>query len=86
MLRGDATACGTAITSQMRDLCDDVPGPWAGKCSCTDALQASGENPPAASTLSCGNVTSQLRNFCENPTAAAVAVGIEDGRIGQRVK
>ncbi|MBS1148564.1 MAG: nutA [Myxococcaceae bacterium] len=53
------------------------PGPALGKCTCRDAL--------AADPL-CGNVTSQIRSFCENPTALSIAVGTEDGRIARRVK
>ena len=53
------------------------PGPALGKCACRDAL---------ASDPLCGNVTSQIRSFCENPTALSVAVGTEDGRIARRVK
>jgi 5'-nucleotidase/UDP-sugar diphosphatase len=34
----------------------------------------------------CGNITAQVRSYCENPTAVAIALGIEDGRIGRRVK
>ncbi|MBX7096755.1 MAG: bifunctional metallophosphatase/5'-nucleotidase [Myxococcaceae bacterium] len=53
------------------------PGPALGKCSCREAL---------AGDVVCGNVTSQERAFCENPTRLAVAVGVEDGRIVRRVK
>ncbi len=52
-------------------------GPALGKCYCRDALTS---NPL------CGSVTSQIRSFCENPTALAIAAGTEDGRIGRRVK
>ena len=52
-------------------------GPYLGKCYCRDALN---DDPL------CGNVTSQLRSFCLNPSALSVAVGTEDGRIGRRVK
>jgi len=53
-------------------------GPYTGRCGCRDAL--AGTNP------TCGSLTSQLRNFCENPTSMAIANAIEDGRIGRRVK
>jgi len=52
-------------------------GPALGKCTCRDAL--SGES-------ACGSVTTQIRSYCENPTALAIALGVEDGRIGRRVK
>ncbi len=52
-------------------------GPWLGKCSCRQAL---------AGDPLCGNVTRAVRNFCENPTSVPVASGVEDGRIGRRVK
>jgi hypothetical protein len=52
-------------------------GPALGKCACRDAL---------AGDPLCGNVTSQVRSYCENPTGLAVALGVEDGRIARRVK
>ena len=52
-------------------------GPALGKCTCRDALN---------SDPLCGNVTNQIRSFCENPTALSIAVGTEDGRIARRVK
>ena len=45
-----------------------------------------GRGAPEDAVLSCGTVSTQLLTFCKNPTATAIAVGIEDGRIGQRVK
>ncbi len=52
-------------------------GPALGKCTCRDALN---------SDPLCGNVTNQIRSFCENPTALSIAAGTEDGRISRRVK
>jgi hypothetical protein len=31
-------------------------------------------------------VTTQLKSFCENPTAMPIANAVEDGRVGRRVK
>lgn len=74
--RGDASCAGaTDIATQcQRDL---PPGPFTGKCSCRDAL---------AGDPVCGTVTRAVQNFCENPTRIPIASGIEDGRIGRRVK
>lgn len=58
--------------------CELPAGPNTGRCTCRDALQGR--------TDICGFVTSQLKTFCENPTRSAVIVGVEDGRIGRRVK
>ncbi|MBU8898240.1 bifunctional metallophosphatase/5'-nucleotidase [Corallococcus sp. H22C18031201] len=58
--------------------CTTSPGPYTGRCTCRDVL--AGNNP------TCGNVTLQLRNFCENPTAMPLANALDDGRIGRRVK
>jgi 5'-nucleotidase/UDP-sugar diphosphatase len=80
ILRGRAGACGVGeITAEMRQECSDrlPPGPAMGGCVCKDALTGTGR---------CGHVTPQTRAFCENPTSVAVAVGVEDGRIGRRVK
>jgi hypothetical protein len=52
-------------------------GPSLGRCTCRDALN----RDPI-----CGYVTPQLQAFCEQPTAMSIAVGVEDGRIGRRVK
>lgn len=93
VLVGNEAACGQPITQALRDSCTQDPtngtalnGPWTGKCSCADALQATGANAPEDAVLSCGTVSTQLLTFCKNPTTTAIAVGIEDGRIGQRVK
>jgi 2',3'-cyclic-nucleotide 2'-phosphodiesterase (5'-nucleotidase family) len=70
--------CG-APGEAIQAACNTVPaGPYTGRCGCRDAL--AGTNP------SCGTITPQLRNFCENPTAMPLANAIEDGRIGRRVK
>jgi 2',3'-cyclic-nucleotide 2'-phosphodiesterase (5'-nucleotidase family) len=58
--------------------CQVPAGPYTGRCSCREVL--AGSNPV------CGNVTPQLRSFCENPTAMSIADAVEDGRIGRRVK
>ncbi|MBZ4335630.1 MULTISPECIES: bifunctional UDP-sugar hydrolase/5'-nucleotidase [unclassified Corallococcus] len=60
------------------EQCALPQGPYTGRCTCRDLLV--GGNP------TCGNVTSQLRSFCEKPTAMPIASAIEDGRIGRRVK
>ncbi|MHB8876820.1 MAG: bifunctional metallophosphatase/5'-nucleotidase, partial [Myxococcaceae bacterium] len=80
VLAGDASACAVPeVTPEMKAACTAAlpPGPNLGRCFCLDALAG---NP------TCGNVTVQLRSFCENPTAMPIAVGVEDGRIGRRVK
>ena len=80
VLAGDASACAVPeVTPELRNACVSQlpPGPALGRCSCLDALSG---NPV------CGNVTQQLRSFCENPTAMPVAIGVEDGRIARRVK
>lgn len=58
--------------------CQVPAGPYTGRCSCREVL--AGSNPV------CGNVTPQLRSFCENPTSMSIADAVEDGRIGRRVK
>ncbi len=64
---------------ELQAACGTVPsGPYTGRCGCRDAL--AGTNP------TCGTLTPQLRNFCENPTSMAIANAVEDGRIGRRVK
>jgi 2',3'-cyclic-nucleotide 2'-phosphodiesterase (5'-nucleotidase family) len=63
---------------EARAFCAPSSGPYTGRCSCRDVL--AGGNPV------CGNVTPQLRSFCENPTSMSVADAVEDGRIGRRVK
>lgn len=63
-----------AVQSYCRSL---HPGPYTGSCTCREALSGS---------RSCGSVTLQLRNFCENPTSMAIAFGVEDGRITRRVR
>jgi len=83
VLKNNDAACGvTAITDAMRAQCQVPAGPTLGKCSCRDALTVD----PFTHVTSCGYVTSQVRAFCENPTGLSVSVGIEDGRIGRRVK
>jgi 5'-nucleotidase/UDP-sugar diphosphatase len=52
-------------------------GPSLGRCSCRAALLGEPR---------CGNITRSVRSFCENPTAIPLAIGLEDGRIGRRVK
>jgi 2',3'-cyclic-nucleotide 2'-phosphodiesterase (5'-nucleotidase family) len=75
---GSAARCG--VTEQeLQSTCGTIPpGPFTGRCSCRDAL--AGTNP------TCGNITPQLRSFCQNPTSMAIANANEDGRIGRRVK
>ncbi|WP_279637089.1 MULTISPECIES: bifunctional UDP-sugar hydrolase/5'-nucleotidase [Corallococcus] len=72
--------CGVAdLTPEaIQAQCALPQGPYTGRCTCRDLL--SGTNP------TCGTVTSQLRSFCEKPTAMPIANAIEDGRIGRRVK
>jgi 5'-nucleotidase / UDP-sugar diphosphatase len=62
----------------VQDTCNVPPGPFTGRCSCREAL--AGTNP------TCGTLTPQLKNFCQNPTAMGISGAIEDGRIGRRVK
>ncbi|MDY7225212.1 bifunctional metallophosphatase/5'-nucleotidase [Hyalangium rubrum] len=69
--------CG-ASAEKIQELCTVEPGPYTGRCGCRDAL--AGNNP------TCGTLTPQLRNFCENPTSMPIANVVEDGRIGRRVK
>jgi hypothetical protein len=75
--RNDTSAC--PAPKDVADQCQRElpPGPFTGKCSCRDAL---------AGDPICGNVTRAVQNFCENPTRIPVSTGIEDGRIGRRVK
>lgn len=63
---------------KVKAYCSPSNGPFSGRCSCRDVL--SGTNPI------CGNVTPELRSFCENPTSMSIADAVEDGRIGRRVK
>lgn len=82
VLGNDTNACGT-ITADMRTQCAAVPpGPTLGRCSCRDAFTVD----PFTHASPCGYTTEQARNFCQNPTGLAIAAGLEDGRIGQRVK
>ncbi|NMO17296.1 bifunctional metallophosphatase/5'-nucleotidase [Pyxidicoccus fallax] len=92
---GEACTCGTLATreynpqgcapppehdtvAEVKAYCSPLAGPYTGRCTCRDVL--AGGNPV------CGNVTPQLRNFCENPTSMSIADAVEDGRIGRRVK
>lgn len=85
VFRNDSRACGGLDINAARTGCFNrlltdeggKGGPNLGKCQCVDALAG---NPL------CGNVTSQVRAFCENPMSMAIAVGVEDGRIKRRVK
>jgi hypothetical protein len=75
--------CGVAaITDELRAACAVPPGPSLGKCSCRDALTID----PYTHVSNCGYVTTQTRNFCQNPTGLSIAVAVEDGRIGRRLK
>lgn len=77
----DASArCGVPdlTPDTIQAQCQVPAGPYTGRCSCRDVL--AGSNPV------CGNVTPQLRSFCENPTSMSIADAVEDGRIGRRVK
>ncbi|WP_240359557.1 bifunctional metallophosphatase/5'-nucleotidase [Pyxidicoccus trucidator] len=75
-----AQRCGVAdlTPDAIQAQCQVPTGPYTGRCSCRDVL--TGGNPV------CGNVTPQLRSFCENPTSISIADAVEDGRIGRRVK
>lgn len=80
LLANEAVKCAVPeVTWEMKRAClEQLPaGPNLGGCSCREAL---------ARDPLCGHVTGQLRSFCENPTSVAVALGVEDGRIGRRVK
>ncbi len=74
---GDLTTFRDECYAKITAPSTGAGGPNLGKCLCADALIG---NPL------CGHVTSQVRAFCENPLAMAVAVGVEDGRIKRRVK
>ncbi len=76
-LRG-SNACGDLAGAQQACLGKLAPGPFLGRCNCKDAL--------SGNVARCGNVTAQVKTFCENPTSIAIAVGVEDGRIQRRVK
>jgi hypothetical protein len=85
VLADNFAKCGlSAFSNEMRAACNRfVPsGPSLGKCSCRDALTID----PFSHVSNCGYVTTQTRNFCQNPTGLAIAVGVEDGRIGRKVK
>lgn len=75
-----STRCGVAdlTPDTIQAQCQVPEGPYTGRCTCRDVL--AGGNPI------CGNVTPELRSFCENPTAMSIADAVEDGRIGRRVK
>ncbi len=80
VLRGDAAACSVPeVTGDLKAACVALlpPGPSVGRCSCRDALSGN---------VICGHVTQELRTFCENPSSMPVSIGVEDGRIGRRVK
>jgi 5'-nucleotidase / UDP-sugar diphosphatase len=70
-------ACGQ-LSDADRARCSELPGPWLGTCSCRDVL--------AGDVTRCRSITPQLKSFCEFPTRMPIAAGIEDGRIGRRVK
>ncbi len=73
------TACQTAITDDMVNMCSELKGPSVGtNCSCVDVLQGN--------KAACGHITPQLKTFCQAPVSMAVAAGAEDGRIQRRVK
>lgn len=73
-----AEACGLALDEQVAACAAKLPdGPSLGRCGCRDAL---------AGKTECGNLPTASRNFCENPTAMPIAVGVEDGRITRRIK
>jgi len=74
---GDLAALKATCYAKISAPSTGAGGPNLGKCRCADALN---------SDPLCGHVTSQVRAFCENPLAMAVAVGVEDGRIKRRVK
>jgi 5'-nucleotidase/UDP-sugar diphosphatase len=78
VLSGNAQACGVeSISPELRATCGGNLGPSLGRCSCAEAL---------AGDAVCGYVTPEVRAFCRNPTSVAVISGVEDGRIGRRVK
>ncbi|MBK7860505.1 MAG: bifunctional metallophosphatase/5'-nucleotidase [Archangiaceae bacterium] len=86
VFRSDTKACGESVDfnvartycfTQLKTAAAGAGGPNLGKCQCVDALAG---NPL------CGNVTSEVRAFCENPSKMAVAIGVEDARIKRRVK
>ncbi len=76
----DLQRCGVPdlTPESLQATCNIPPGPFTGRCNCREAL--AGTNP------TCGTITPQLKNFCENPTAMGISGEIEDGRIGRRVK
>lgn len=74
--RGDP-ACASAADVAAQCARTLPEGPFTGKCACRDALAG---NPV------CGAVSRAVLNFCENPTRIPIATGVEDGRIGRRVK
>jgi hypothetical protein len=76
-MEGAPERCDASLET-IQATCVVPAGPYTGRCGCRDAL--AGTNP------TCGTLTPQLRNFCENPTSMAIANAIEDGRIGRRVK
>jgi hypothetical protein len=80
VFRKSTSACGgDASFDALAAACvASLPvGPALGRCGCRDAL---------AGKTECGNVTRPVRDFCENPTAVPVAMGVEDGRISRRVQ
>jgi hypothetical protein len=76
--RDEKCGIGEQIDARIAECNASLPaGPVLGRCSCRDAL---------AGVPTCGNITRPVRNFCENPIALPIAVGVEDGRISRRVK
>ena len=64
---------------KIASLCNVPQGPYTGRCYCRDALQGAEQ---------CGNVTDQLKSFCNSPTKMPIAYtnANGDGRSGRRVK
>lgn len=78
VLQYGAAACGGQVTESMVSACTmSQYGPYLGRCNCFQAMSA---DP------TCGFITQQARTFCKNPDRMPVAIGLEDGRIGRRIK
>lgn len=86
-LDGDKCTCADLLqldgncpnpTPAQADQCMGLAGPVTGSCTCRDVLRNN--------TQACGFITQELRTFCKAPTSMGIATGVEDGRIGRRVK
>ncbi|MHB8419698.1 MAG: bifunctional metallophosphatase/5'-nucleotidase [Myxococcales bacterium] len=72
----NATTNEQAVQQHPERMVAAPNGVWAGQCECRQVLAAQLDPDPT-----CGHVTSDLRQFCLNPTKVSVVTAQEDGRI-----